>query len=122
MGYAPVLTVSALTGSGVNKILPAVNKIYQQFAMEFTTNRLNRTLQKAVDEHNPPIFQGHKVKFYYATQVGTKPPTVVIFTNYLKGVTPSYERFLVGRFREELGLDQSPLRLVFRERERKSYG
>jgi GTP-binding protein len=122
MGYAPVLTVSALTGSGVNKVLPAVNKIYQQFAMQFTTNRLNRTLQKAIDEHNPPIFQGHKVKFYYATQVGTKPPTVVIFTNYLKGVTPSYERFLVGRFREELGLDQSPLRLVFRERERKSYG
>ena len=122
MGYAPVLTVSALTGSGVNKVLPAVNKIYRQFAMQFTTNRLNRTLQKAINEHNPPIFQGHKVKFYYATQVGTKPPTVVIFTNYLKGVTPSYERFLVGRFREELGLDQSPLRLVFRERERKSYG
>lgn len=122
MGYAPVLTVSALTGSGVNKVLPAVNKIYRQFSMEFTTNRLNRTLQKAIEEHNPPIFQGHKVKFYYATQVGTKPPTVVIFTNYLKGVTPSYERFLVGRFREELGLDQSPLRLVFRERERKSYG
>lgn len=122
MGYAPVLTVSALTGSGVNKVLPAVNKIYRQFAMQFTTNRLNRTLQKAIEEHNPPIFQGHKVKFYYATQVGTKPPTVVIFTNYLKGVTPSYERFLVGRFREELGLDQSPLRLVFRERERKSYG
>lgn len=122
MGYAPVLTVSALTGSGVNKILPAVNKIYQQFSLQFTTNRLNRTLQKAIDEHNPPIFQGHKVKFYYATQIGTKPPTVVVFTNYLKGVTPSYERFLVGRFREELGLDQSPLRLVFRERERKSYG
>lgn len=122
MGYAPVLTVSALTGSGVNKVLPAVNKIYQQFSMQFTTNRLNRTLQKAINEHNPPIFQGHKVKFYYATQLGTKPPTVVIFTNYLKGVTPSYERFLIGRFREELGLDQSPLRLVFRERERKSYG
>jgi len=122
MGYAPVLTVSALTGSGVNKILPAVNKIYQQFSMEFTTNRLNRTLQKAIDEHNPALYQGRRVKFYYATQLSTRPPTVLVFTNYLKGVTPSYERFLVGRFREELGLDQSPLRLVFRERERKNYG
>lgn len=122
MGYAPVLTVSALTGSGVGKILPAVARIYQQFSLEFTTNRLNRTLQKATEEHNPPLYQGRKMKFYYATQLGSKPPTVVVFTNYLKGVTPSYERFLVGRFREELGLDQSPLRLVFRERERKKYG
>jgi GTP-binding protein len=122
MGYAPVLSVSALTGSGVNKILPSVNKIYHQFSLEFTTNRLNRTLQKAADEHNPPLYQGRKVKFYYATQAGTRPPTVIVFTNYLKGVTPSYERFLVGRFREELGLDQSPLRLIIRERERKTYG
>ncbi|NTV15194.1 MAG: ribosome biogenesis GTPase Der [Desulfobulbaceae bacterium] len=122
MGYAPVLTVSALSGSGVGKILPSVNKIYQQFSLEFTTNRLNRTLKKATDEHNPALYQGHRVKFYYATQIGSKPPTVVIFTNYLKGVTPAYERFLVGRFREELGMDQAPLRIVFRERERKKYG
>ncbi len=121
MGYAPVLTVSALTGSGVGKILPSVNKIYQQFSLEFTTNRLNRTLQKAIEEHNPPLYQGHRVKFYYVTQIGTKPPTLVIFTNYLKGVPASYERFLVGRFREELGMDQAPLRVVFRERERKTY-
>ena len=122
MGYAPVLTVSALTGSGVNKVLPSVNKIYHQFSAEFTTNRLNRILKKATDEHNPPLHNGRRVKFYYATQAGTRPPTVIVFTNYPKGVTPSYERFLVGRFREELGLDQSPLRLIIRERERKTYG
>ena len=122
MGHAPVLTVSALTGSGVGKILPTIDKVYRQFSLEFTTNRLNRILQKVTDEHNPPLYQGRRVKFYYATQVGSKPPTLVVFTNYPKGVPPSYERFLVNRFREELGLDKAPLRLILKERQRKKYG
>jgi GTP-binding protein len=122
IGYAPVLSVSALTGSGIGKVLPAIDQVYQQFSLEFTTNRLNRILQKVTEEHHPPLYQGRRVKFYYVTQVGTRPPALIVFTNYPKGVPPAYERFLVNRYREELGLDKAPLRIFLKERQRKSYG
>ncbi|MBU0676165.1 MAG: ribosome biogenesis GTPase Der [Proteobacteria bacterium] len=122
IGYAPVLSVSALSGFGVNKLFPMVNGIMAQFGMKFTTNRLNRILQKAVDGHTPGLYRGHRLKFYYATQVSTHPPTLVIFVNYPKGVHFSYYRYLVNSFRNELGLDKSPMKLILKERQRKKYG
>ena len=122
IGYAPTMTISALTGAGTKKLFPVVNEVYRQFSLEFTTNRINRVLQKAVENHTPPLHRGHRLKFYYATQVSTKPPTFIIFVNYPKGVHFSYYRFLVNSFREGLGLDKAPLRLVLKERTRKKYG
>ncbi|MBU0481600.1 MAG: ribosome biogenesis GTPase Der [Proteobacteria bacterium] len=122
IGYAPSLTLSALSGKGVGSIFPAIRGVFEQFSLEFTTNRLNKVLQQAVEEHNPPMHKGRRLKFYYVTQVATRPPTFVLFVNYPKGVHFSYYRFLANRFRDGLGLDKSPLRLIMRERERKKYG
>lgn len=122
VGYAPTMTISALTGSGTGRILPTIDTVYEQFSLSFTTNRINKIIQKAVEEHSPSLHKGRRLKFYYATQVGTRPPTFIIFVNYPKGVHFSYYRFLVNRLREGLGLDKTPLRVVLKERERKKYG
>jgi len=122
VGFAPVLTVSALTGAGVNRILPTVDAVYSQYQRQFPTNRLNLLLQNAVAAHPPPMYRGRRLKFYYTTQIGIKPPTFVIIANYPKGVHFSYHRYLTNQFRKELGLDKSPVRIVMRERKRKKYG
>jgi GTP-binding protein len=122
VGFAPVLTVSALTGVGVKRILPTVDAVYSQYQQKFPTNRLNLLLQKAVDAHPPPMHRGRRLKLYYTTQIGTKPPTFAIIANYPKGVHFSYHRFLTNQFRKGLGLDKSPVKIVIKERKRKKYG
>jgi GTP-binding protein len=122
IGYAPVVTLSAMTGQGVNKIFGVIDKVFSQFSSQVTTGRLNRVLQKAVLAHPPALHQGRRLKFYYTTQVATKPPTFLVYVNYPKGVHFSYFRFLVNQFREELGLDFTTLKIILKERERKDYG
>jgi GTP-binding protein len=121
IGYAPTLKVSALTGYGCKKIITALNKVYEQFSLEFTTGKLNRVLQKAVEQHTPSLYKGKRIKFYYTTQISTKPPTFIIYVNYPKGVHFSYFRFLVNQFRKDLNLDQTTLRIFLRERVREKY-
>lgn len=122
IGYAPTVKVSALTGHGVGKIYDALNNVYTQFSLKFNTGKINRVLKKAVEAHTPSLHKGRRLKFYYTTQISTKPPTFIIYVNYPKGVHFSYFRYLVNQYRTELGLDQTTLRIFLRERERKKYG
>jgi len=122
IGFAPTHHVSALTGIGVGKLFPLIDQVYRQYGQEFPTAQLNKVLQEALAAHTPPMYQGRRLKFYYVTQVATRPPTFVIFVNYPKGVHFSYYRFLVNQFREQLGLDKTPLKIMLRERKRKQYG
>jgi GTPase len=120
-GYLPIFPISALTGYGVKRLFTTLEKVYHQYSQEFNTGQVNRVLRDAVEAHPPATHQGKRVKLYYTTQIGTKPPTFVIFANYPKGVHFSYHRFLVNRFRAELGLGLSPIKLIFKERQRKVY-
>ena len=122
VNYAPVLKISALSGAGLTKIFPALRRVFQQYSASFSTNKLNTLLQKAVEGHSPPLYKGRRVKLYYTTQVAAKPPTFVLFANYPKGVHFSYYRYLVNQFREGLKLENAPIKLIFRERQRKKYG
>lgn len=122
VNYAPIFHISALTGHGLRHIFPTIEKVYRQYCSTFTTNRLNRILQKAVEGHAPPLYKGRRTKLYYVTQISSRPPTFVVFCNYPKGVHFSYHRFLVNQFRAELKLDKAPLTLYIRERKRKKYG
>jgi GTP-binding protein len=119
VGFAPVLTVSALTGKGVNKLLPAIDTVYEQFCKTFSTSRLNRILQDASTSHPPSLHRGRRIKLLYTTQIASRPPTFVIFCNYPKAIHFSYHRYLVNTFRKELGLDKTPIRIFFRERKRR---
>ena len=120
--FAPILTLSALSGKQVVRIIPTVREVFKQYSQRITTGVLNRGLAEALQHHEPPVVRGRRLKFYYATQTSTKPPTFVLFCNYPESIHFSYERYLTNQFREAFGLDKSPLRIIFRGRERKEKG
>jgi len=120
--FAPVITFSALSGKRVARIIPTVREVFQQYNQRVTTGVLNRGLAEALRRHEPPVVKGRRLKFFYATQASTRPPTFVLFCNYPDSIHFSYERYLTNQFREAFGLDKSPLRLIFRGRERREKG
>ena len=119
ISYAPLIAVSALTGHNVTRILALANKVYAQYTTRISTSRLNEELREMVSQHEPPASRGRRIKLYYATQTRTKPPTFLIFANYPDSIPPSYLRYLNNQFRERLGLDESPIRINLRQRERR---
>lgn len=116
--FAPILTFSAATGKRVSRILPTVQEVFEQYNRRITTGIVNRALEKAIQQHEPPSSGGRRLKFYYATQASVRPPTFVLFCNHPDIVHFSYERFLTNQFREAFGLDKTPIKLVFRGRQR----
>jgi len=121
--WAPVLTLSAKTGKGVGKLLPVVDEVFAAYNRRLETGPLNKALSQILAHHTPPMVKGRRLKFYYATQVGTRPPTIVIFVNDPPAVHFSYRRYLNNALREALGLKVAPLRLRLAERSgRKTYG
>jgi GTP-binding protein len=118
LSYAPVLFVSALSGQRTGKIMTTVEEVMDQYTKRVTTADLNRVFKEAIASHHHPLYQGRRVKFYYATQVGTRPPTFAVFTNCPEGIQDSYERYLGNRMREAFGFSGTPLRFLFRGRER----
>jgi GTP-binding protein len=82
---------------------------------------LNKVFETAIAQNTPALHRGRRIKFFYATQIATKPPTIVCFVNYPEAVHFSYQRYLVNRVRHETGLDKTPVRLFFRKRERRTF-
>jgi GTPase len=116
LAYAPVVTISALTGQRVQRIFQLVNTVYDQYAARISTGRINRILAQAMEDNEPSLHRGRRIKFYYATQASSRPPTFVLFVNYPESVHFSYRRYLLNRIREATGLDQTPIRLLLRQR------
>jgi GTP-binding protein len=117
LAFAPAMTISALTGLRVVKIFKMVDDVYRQYAQRIATGQLNRILETSMAKNPPPLYRGKPIKFYYSTQVTTKPPTFVCFVNYPQAVHFSYKRFLINQIREQAGLDKTPIRILFRQRE-----
>jgi GTP-binding protein len=120
--FAPIFKVSAKTGAGIKRLFPEIGKMHRQFTRRFPTAALNRLLEEAKAKHEPPMYQGRRLKLYYTAQISTAPPAFAIITNQPKGIHFSYQRYLTNRFREGLGLDRVPLRLFFRERSGRDKG
>ena len=116
--HAPVLFISALTGQRVAKIMGEVEKVAAQFNGQVTTANVNKVLQEAILQHPPAMFQGKQLKFFYATQTGTRPPTFTVFVSRKDGIHFSYQRYLLNKFREGLKLDLTPLRIKYQDRTR----
>jgi GTP-binding protein len=116
----PVLHVSALTGKGVSRVLPLARRLAAAAAREIPTAELNRWLQDAVKKHEPAMAQRgprrRPMKFFYATQTATRPPTFVLFCTEPAAVQPAYRRFLENRLRERYDLAGVPVRLRLRKR------
>ncbi len=116
VGFAPLMTVSALSGYGIKRLFPNIGSVYRQFTATFPTASLNRLLGDAIENHSPPIYKNKRLKFYYTSQIGSRPPKFVIMTNSYKGVHFSYKRYLVNRYRDGLGLDKVPLQIIFKDK------
>ena len=118
LAFAPILFVSALSGQRVNTIIGEVEKVSAEFNRRVPTAQLNQVLGDAVQKHPPPVYKGQRLKFFYATQTAVRPPTFVCFVSRAEGIHFSYERYITNHLREAFGFSGSPLRLVFRDRER----
>jgi GTP-binding protein len=116
LNFAPVMTISALTGIRVRKIFDHVEMVHGQFSTRISTGQLNRIIEKATQYNEPSLHKGRRLKFYYATQVSVRPPTFVCFVNYPDAVHFSYKRYLINQIRSGTGLDLTPIRLQFRQR------
>ena len=114
MPYVPVLFVSALSGQRVRQVLPIALRMEKERRTRLSTSEINDVLRKATARRSPPTKWGKKLRIYYGTQVGTSPPTFVLFVNDRRLVHFGYRRYLENRLRERYKYEGTPLRLVFR--------
>ncbi len=115
--YARVLTLSALTGKGLGKLWEAITSANAAHRQRIPTARLNQWLTAAALAQPPALWRRYPVKFYFATQIGTRPPVVMIQSNRPEGLNENYRRYLMNRFRDEFSLQGTPIKLLFRKRE-----
>ena len=116
MTYAPVLFLSALTGQRVDKLFPVIQEVHQQNTSRISTGMLNSILADATARVQPPSDKGRRLKIYYMTQAGTKPPHFVIFCNEAKLFHFSYQRYLENQIRDVFGLKGTPVRITIRQK------
>ena len=110
----PVLTVSAITGKGVDQLLGAAFELREQWSRRIGTGELNRWFEHAVDANPPPAPGGKRIKLRYITQVKSRPPSFVLFGTRTSELPESYRRYLLNSMRRDLGLGPVPLRLTMR--------
>jgi GTP-binding protein len=116
ISYAPFLRVSALTGSGVSRLLPVVDRVRQTWESRIQTSHLNDLLQRVLSQTTPPARRGKRLQMYYLTQARTAPPQFVFFVNRPDIASPAYERFLERKIRESFDFGGTPIRVVLRSR------
>ena len=120
--YAPILFISAETGQRASKIMPLVAEVHEARNRRIPTSQLNKLMREAVIKHPPPQKGGVRLKFLYATQAETVPPTFVFFVNKPDLVHFSYQRYLENQIREFEPFTGTPIRLRFRPRSEERYG
>ena len=116
MSYAPILFISALTGQRTDRIFELINFVNDQSSMRITTGMLNNVLADAQARVQPPTDKGRRLKIYYMTQTGIKPPNFVIFCNSRELFHFSYQRYIENQIRAVFGLEGTPVRIVIRQK------
>ena len=119
MMYAPVLFVSALTNQRMNKILETVDYVASEHAKRVSTSALNDVIGEAVMLNQPPSDKGKRLKIYYGSQTGTKPPKFTLFINDKQLTHFSYQRYLENKIRENFGFEGTSVQFEYREKNRR---
>ena len=114
LDFAERLTISALHGTAVGDLLPAVERAYNAATRNLSTTELTRELEAAVIAHPPPMVRGRRIRLRYAHQGGRNPPVIVIHGNQTDKLPEAYRRYLVNRFRKAFKLKGTPVRLAFK--------
>ena len=116
MTYAPVLFISALTGQRVDRLFDLINYVNNQAATRISTGMLNTVLADATARVQPPTDKGRRLKIYYITQTGIRPPHFVCFCNDARLFHFSYQRYLENQIRSTFGLEGTPVRMTIRQK------
>ena len=116
MSYAPIIFISAATGQRTEKLFELINFVNDQSNMRISTGMLNNVLADAQARVQPPTDKGRRLKIYYMTQTGIKPPNFVIFCNSRELFHFSYQRYIENQIRAVFGLEGTPIRMVIRQK------
>ena len=117
LDFAERITISALHGTAVGDLLPAVERAYRAATADLSTTELTQELESAVMAHPPPLVRGRRIRLRYAHQGGRNPPVIVIHGNQTERLPESYRRYLINRFRKNFRLKGTPVRLSFKTSE-----
>jgi GTPase len=118
VAYAPIAFITGQTGKNVKTLLNHATMLFKQSRERVSTGVLNRLVEAAVQKHAPAMYQNRRPKIYYATQVATQPPTIVLMCNEPKAFTPDYRRYLIGILRDHLPFAEVPIKLHLHQRKR----
>ncbi len=121
VSWAPLIFASGKTGKGVLKVLDSAARLIEQYRARFPTHALNELLEDIQESHPAPLARGRRVKLYYVAQVAFAPPTFVVQCNRPEAIPEAYRRHVENRFREAFALEV-PMRIVYKERQRKERG
>ena len=110
----PVVTLSGITGQGVEKLLPAIRRAHDVWNRRVATGELNRWFEAALERHQPPLVDGRRLKMRYITQAKARPPTFIVFGTRAELTPDDYQRYLVNSLRDTFELPGTPVRLLFR--------
>ncbi len=114
--YAPIAFISAKTGQRVDKLFGLINKVNEENSKRISTSVINEVINEAIAVVQPPTDKGKRLKILYGTQASTRPPTFVIFVNNKELFHFSYQRYMINCFRNNFGLEGTPVRLIIREK------
>ncbi len=115
MRGVPVVPISGLYGTGLEKLFQSVQMINSIWQLRVSTGRLNRWLEVMLEAHPPPLVQGRRLRIRYMTQIKSRPPTFALFVSRPADLPESYLRYLTGGLRDEFGLKGVPVRMVMRK-------
>ena len=122
MTYAPIVFISALTGQRVDRLFELINYVNDQATLRIKTGVLNSLLADATTRVQPPTDKGRRLKIYYMTQIGVRPPHFVVFCNDARLFHFSYQRYLENQIRNTFGMEGTPIRLTIRQKGDKEEG
>jgi len=114
MHHVPIAFVTGQTGKNMKALLNHAQMLFKQASGRVSTGELNRLLRWAIAKNEPPLYHNRRPRIFYATQVGTKPPTIVLFTNEPQAISADYQRYLLTTFRDHLSFSEVPIQLYLR--------
>src|SRR5262249_2521024 len=111
LDYLPIAFITAKSGKNVQAVLNLAQSLHKEASARVTTGDLNRVLRQALTQQPPPLRQNRRPKVFYATQVATNPPTIVLFTNGPELFDNTYQRYLLKTFRDSLPFKEIPIKM-----------
>jgi GTP-binding protein len=118
MWHTPIAFITGETGKNLKTLINHAQMLFKQSRQRVPTGQLNRLVGRAIDHFEPPMHRGKRPRIYYATQVSTEPPTIVLVCNNPSGFRQPYRRYLLGVFRDQLSFGEVPMKLYLHRRRR----